>query len=103
MGEPQAMKVILERLASHSSWDVPQATERVGAVWARIAPVGLSSHCKVGSLVGGVLQLVSDAPLWAQETKMVASELVDRINRELGEPVVREIVVTLRRRSSGRG
>lgn len=103
MGEPQALKAILTRLASRASWDVPQATQRVEAVWTRIAPAGLAAHCRVGSLVRGVLQLVSDAPVWAQEIRMVAPELAERINKELGEPVVREIMVTLRRRSSGRG
>jgi len=102
MGEPQALKEILAALATKAAWDVPQATQQVADVWKRIAPPGLAAHCWVSSLVRGVLELASDAPVWAQEVRMVAPELAARLNEEMGEPIVHDIVVTLRRRR-GRG
>jgi len=102
VGEPQALKEILAALASKAAWNVPRATQQIAEVWARIAPPGLVTHCWVSSLVRGVLVLDSDAPVWAQEVRMVAPELTVRINEEVGEPVVHDIVVTMRRRR-GRG
>lgn len=98
MGEPQALKEILAAMADKAAWSVPRTTQQISDVWARIAPPGLAAHCWVSSLVRGVLELGSDAPVWAQEVRMVAPELADRLNREVGEPMVHEIVVTVRRR-----
>ena len=102
MAEPRALKEILTALAAKSSWAAPQATERVAAVWERIAPRGLAAHCWVSSLVRGVLELSSDAPVWAQEVRMVSPELAVRLNQEMGADVVQSIVVTVRRRRSDR-
>lgn len=99
MGEPRPLKEILGALAARrAAWDAPRSTSKVGEVWERIAPRGLAAHCWVSSLVRGVLELASDAPVWAQEVRMVAPDLARRINEELGETLVREIVVNLRRR-----
>ncbi len=98
MSDPRPLNEIMEEFAARSLWEVPHATEEVAAAWQRIAVPGLAAHCWVGSLVEGNLQLCCDTPVWAQEVQMISADLVARLNHELGHPVVRNIVVTLRRR-----
>ena len=87
----------------------PTTLHQVFDGWATLVGEPLASHVRPTTLRDGLLRLVADEPAWATQVKYLGQELVDRINERLGEPLVRELVVSVRgirrrqERSEGNG
>jgi predicted nucleic acid-binding Zn ribbon protein len=64
---------------------------RVQAVWERAAGPAVAAAVRPASERDGVLTLICAAAVWAQELDLMASELVFRLNTELGGEEIREL------------
>ncbi len=49
--------------------------------WQQLLPVGLSRHCRLGGLSGGVLQIEVESALYASELQLCKAELLGELRR----------------------
>jgi predicted nucleic acid-binding Zn ribbon protein len=79
---PRSISMALGELTSSLA---PATTlARVQEVWESAAGPAVSSACRPVSERGGVLTIVCEAAVWAQELELMAADLIDRVHAELG-------------------
>jgi predicted nucleic acid-binding Zn ribbon protein len=59
--------------------------------WAEIVGVEVADHCEPVSLVDGELVLRAESTAWATQLRMLAPQIVAKINREVGHGSVLRI------------
>jgi predicted nucleic acid-binding Zn ribbon protein len=64
---------------------------RVQEVWERAAGSAIAAAARPAAEREGVLTVVCEASVWAQELELMAGEIVPRLNAALGADVVREL------------
>ncbi|HEX3517869.1 MAG TPA: DUF721 domain-containing protein [Solirubrobacteraceae bacterium] len=86
---PRMLSSALETLAS----SIAPATVlgRVQGVWEAAAGPAISASARPTAERDGVLTLTCEAAVWAQELKLMADELIPRLNEALGEQLVHEL------------
>jgi len=68
----------------------------VGSVlgrWAEIVGPELAAHTTPGGLADGELEVTADSTAWATQLRLLAADLVRRLNAELGPGTVRHVTV----------
>ncbi|MCL5943118.1 MAG: DUF721 domain-containing protein [Actinobacteria bacterium] len=68
------------------------AQRRVAQIWAEAVGEENARNARPRSLRGGRLVVTTSSPIWAHALQMMAAEIVARLNRLLGEELVREAV-----------
>ena len=61
--------------------------------WAQIVGADLAAHTKPESLTDGELTVTADSTAWATQLRLLAGQLVHRLNVELGDGAVRRVKV----------
>ena len=88
-GGPRRLSAALSELRSTLA---PATTlARVQAVWEEVAGPAISSAARPSSERDGVLTVVCEAAVWAQELDLMGSELVSSLNAALGSESIREL------------
>lgn len=59
--------------------------------WTEIVGAEVADHCQPISLVDGDLLLQAESTAWATQIRMLAAQLIGRINREVGPGSVKKI------------
>ena len=86
---PRPLATALDALAAALA---PATTlARVQAIWARAAGPAIAAAARPTGERDGVLTVVCDAAVWAQELDLMADELVPKLNAALGEEAIREL------------
>src|SRR5687768_17461367 len=95
MGEgfPARLRDLLDPVGRRLGMEGAVDTGRLFARWRAIVGEQIGAHAEPTSLRDGVLRVRADSPAWATEIGYLSSELVERINRELGRAVVTEVRV----------
>ena len=65
----------------------------MAARWTEIVGGDLAAHTRPGGLAEGELTVTADSTAWATQLRLLASQLVRRLNAVLGEGVVRQVRV----------
>ena len=88
-GGPRRRSAALEELRSTLA---PATTlARVQAVWEEVAGPAIASAARPSSERDGVLTVVCEAAVWAQELDLMGAELVSSLNAALGAESIREL------------
>ena len=74
----------------------PSTLHSVFAGWSDLVGEPLATHVRPTALRDGILRLTADESAWAAQVRYLGTDLVDRINERLGEPIVTEVVVSVR-------
>ena len=69
------------------------ATGSVFGRWAQIVGPDLAAHTAPDGLVDGELTVTADSTAWATQLRLLAAELVRKLNAELGDGAVRRVKV----------
>ena len=69
------------------------ATGSVFGRWAQIVGPDLAAHTVPESLADGELTVAADSTAWATQLRLLAAQLVRRLNAELGDGAVRRVKV----------
>jgi predicted nucleic acid-binding Zn ribbon protein len=86
---PRPLSLALDGLTSTLA---PATTlARVQEAWERAAGPAVAAAASPARERDGVLTLICTAAVWAQELDLMASELVSRLNAELGAEEIREL------------
>ena len=82
--DPQLLSTAIPRLIEDRGWTVPAAVGGVMGRWPEIVGSHIAAHCTPVEFSGGVLTVRTDSPAWATELRMLAPQLLAKLNAELG-------------------
>jgi predicted nucleic acid-binding Zn ribbon protein len=91
--DPQPLAAALESLLDAEGWGLAAATGSVFGRWAQIVGADLAAHTTPESLSDGELTVTADSTAWATQVRLLAAQLVRRLNTELGDGTVRRVRV----------
>lgn len=91
--DPQPLQSAIEGLIEESGWRLAAATGSVFGRWAQIVGPELAAHTKPEGLADGELTVTADSTAWATQVRLLAAQLVRRLNTELGDGAVKRVKV----------
>jgi predicted nucleic acid-binding Zn ribbon protein len=91
--DPQPLTAALDGLIGDQGWARQAATGSMFGRWAEIVGPDLAAHTKPDTLAGGELTVTADSTAWATQLRLLATQLVRRLNAELGDGSVRRVKV----------
>ena len=91
--DPQPLGSAVRRLLADRGWTVPVAVSGVLGRWAEIVGPELAAHCRAESFDDGTVVVVADSTAWATQVRLLAPQLVRRLNEQLGDGTVQRVDV----------
>ena len=91
--DPQPLTTALDGLVGDQGWAQKAATGSMFGRWAEIVGPDLAAHTKPDTLADGELTVTADSTAWATQLRLLAGQLVHRLNTELGDGSVRRVKV----------
>jgi predicted nucleic acid-binding Zn ribbon protein len=91
--DPQLLASAISNLLDAEGWALAAATGSVFGRWAQIVGADLAAHTTPESLSDGELTVTADSTAWATQVRLLAAQLVRRLNTELGDGSVRRVKV----------
>lgn len=82
--DPQLLSSAIPRMIEDRGWSVPAAVGGVMGRWADIVGGHIAAHCTPVEFNDGVLTVRTDSAAWATELRMLAPQLLAKLNAELG-------------------
>jgi predicted nucleic acid-binding Zn ribbon protein len=91
--DPQTLDTTVGRLVSDQGWETELRVHGVFTRWSAVVGEEVAAHVTPESYAEGRLVVRTDSTAWATEMKLLAGNLVHRLNRELGDGTVEVIDV----------
>jgi len=91
--DPQALSAAIDGLLDAEGWTLAAATGSVFGRWAQIVGTDLAAHTRPEALRDGELTVAADSTAWATQLRLLAAQLVHRLNAELGTGTVQRVRV----------
>ncbi|KUJ35440.1 hypothetical protein ADL25_36835 [Streptomyces sp. NRRL F-5122] len=93
--DPMALGAAINRLITERGWETPAAVGGVMGRWPQIVGADLARHCVPQRYDEDehVLTVSCDSTVWATQLRLLAPQLVARLNEDLGHGTVRLIKV----------
>jgi predicted nucleic acid-binding Zn ribbon protein len=91
--DPAPLDAAIDGLINEAGWELAVATGSVFGRWTQIVGPDLAAHTTPEALADGELIVVADSTAWATQLRLLAAELVRRLNAELGDGSVRRVQV----------
>ena len=91
--DPQTLDATLGRLVSDQGWETDLRVHGVFTRWAAVVGQDVAAHVTPESYADGRLVVRTDSTAWATEMKLLAGNLVHRLNQDLGDGTVEVIDV----------
>jgi predicted nucleic acid-binding Zn ribbon protein len=91
--DPAPLVAAIDGLVTDTGWEPAVAAGSVFGRWAQIVGPDLAAHTTPASLADGELTVTADSTAWATQLRLLAAELVRRLNAELGDGTVRRVRV----------
>ena len=82
--DPQLLSTAIPRMIEDRGWTVPAAVGGVMGRWPEIVGSHIAAHCTPEEFNGGVLTVRTDSAAWATELRMLAPQLLAKLNAALG-------------------
>ena len=91
--DPQPLTSAIEGLVDTRGWQQRTAMGSVFGRWAEIVGPDLAAHTRPDSFADGELVVTADSTAWATQVRLLAPQLVRRVNAELGDGAVLRVRV----------
>jgi predicted nucleic acid-binding Zn ribbon protein len=93
--DPQPLGAAINRLLAERGWEAPAAVGGVMGRWPQIVGRDLAAHCEPESYSEEerVLTVRCSSTAWATQIRLLAPQLVGKLNQELGHGTVKLIRV----------
>jgi predicted nucleic acid-binding Zn ribbon protein len=91
--DPEPLTSAIDGLIDSRGWREPAAAGSVFGRWAEIVGSELAAHTRPDSLSGRELTVTADSTAWATQVRLLAAQLVSRLNAELGDGSVERVKV----------
>jgi Dna[CI] antecedent, DciA len=91
--DPQLLGQAIGGLLDQQGWQQRAAIGSVFGRWAEIVGRDLAAHTQPDAFADGELAVIADSTAWATQVRLLAPQLVRRLNAELGDGTVRRVKV----------
>ena len=91
--DPQPLTSAIEGLLDQRGWQQRAAMGSVFGRWAEIVGQDLAAHTQPDTFADGELSVTADSTAWATQVRLLAPQLVRRLNAELGDGSVLRVKV----------
>jgi predicted nucleic acid-binding Zn ribbon protein len=91
--DPQPLGMAIEGLLAEHGWEERAAVGGAFGRWEQIVGADLAAHTYPESFTEGELVVMADSTAWATQLRLLAADLVRRLNAELGDGTVRRVNV----------
>jgi predicted nucleic acid-binding Zn ribbon protein len=91
--DPERLGRAIGGLLDQQGWQQRAAVGSVFGRWAEIVGPDLAAHTKPDAFTDGELAVIADSTAWATQVRLLAPQLVRRLNAELGDGTVRRVKV----------
>ena len=91
--DPQTLDASIDRLVAEHGWQTDLSVHAVFARWDQIVGVEVAQHCSPERYADDELTVRADSTSWATQMRLLAADVVRRLNQELGDGTVRRIQV----------
>lgn len=91
--DPVPLSAAIGGLLDAEGWALAAATGSVFGRWAEIVGPDLAAHTSPVTLTDGELTVQADSSAWATQVRLLAGQLMLRLNRELGDGMVARVKV----------
>jgi len=91
--DPQPLRAAIESLIGDSGWEAAALAGSVFGRWPQIVGADLAAHTVPETLADGELTVSADSTAWATQVRLLAGQLVRRLNTELGDGTVLRVKV----------
>src|SRR5690348_14421219 len=91
--DPQSLASAIGGLLDTHGWQQRAAMGSVFGRWAEIVGADLAAHTQPDSFADGELAVTADSTAWATQVRLLAPQLVKRLNADLGDGSVRRVKV----------
>ncbi|MFV2171918.1 DUF721 domain-containing protein [Actinomadura sp. LOL_016] len=92
-GDPKPFGAAIRDLMATRGWEQRAAVGGVFGNWAAIVGPELAEHTRPEHFEDGELTIAADSATWATQLRLLSSNLVRRLNLELGHGTVRRVKV----------
>ncbi|WP_449060339.1 DciA family protein [Planomonospora algeriensis] len=92
-GDPQLFGQAISDLLADRGWKEPVAVGGVFGRWHEIVGPEVAAHTTPTSFADGEVVVVAESTVWASAVRLLAGQVVRRLNEELGDGTVRRINV----------
>jgi predicted nucleic acid-binding Zn ribbon protein len=92
--DPALVGSEVEKLVTKSGWETDLAVHGVFGRWGSIVGADVAAHCVPESYAEGRLKVRTDSTAWATQLRLLAPNVIRRMNDELGDGTVTFIDVT---------
>lgn len=89
--DPQPLSAAIGGLLDGRGWQQQAAMGSVFGRWAEIVGQDLAAHTRPDTFADGELAVTADSTAWATQVRLLAPELIRRLNAELGDGTVRRV------------
>lgn len=91
--DPRAFGSVIGELLSERGWEQRAAVGGIFGRWADIVGPEVAEHTKPQTFEDGEVVVLADSTAWATQVRLLAPNLVRRLNEELGHGTVRKVKV----------
>ena len=91
--DPEQLNAAIDGLVNARGWRESTAVGSVFGRWAEIVGPDLAAHTRPEALADGELIVTADSTAWATQVRLLAAQLVRRLNTELGDGAVQRVKV----------
>ncbi len=91
--DPQLFGAALQNLITERGWEIPAAVGDAMDRWADIVGADIAAHAEPLSFEEGVLAVQASSTAWATQLRLLAPDIVRKLNTELGHGTVLRIEV----------
>ena len=95
---PQSLGEALSRLIKDLGFENKFKEQEVLDQWSQVVGDQIAKHSRAVSCEGGKLFVEVDSAAWRHELIYMKSEIIQRVNRAAQQNMVRDIILTNRRR-----
>lgn len=83
----------LHHLIAQQGWEGELAAQRVFSEWADIVGAEVAAHCQIVGHADGQVHVQTDSTAWAAQLRLLAPNIVAKLNQRLGDGTVVRIEV----------
>jgi predicted nucleic acid-binding Zn ribbon protein len=91
--DPQSLDSTLGRLVRDQGWETDLRVHGVFSRWSAVVGAEVAAHVTPESFADGRLVVRTDSTAWATQMRLLAGNLVHRLNQDLGDGTVEVIDV----------
>lgn len=91
--DPQRLQSTIARLLAERGWETETAVASVLSRWDDLVGPELAAHCRPDTLDDGVLTVITRSSAWATQVRLLAPQLIHRLNERLGHGTVLRVRV----------